>query len=192
MTAAACMEKFFGKVSGVIIARGSASDGEIAAAKMREVDALKTILEASNTPFTHLAAQRRNNTRFSWKGKECISRLPDQFVNAPRGFTTSEGVPALTTGEPTETQRGFYVNGANCTLGHAKQTKFNILHDGRVCDELPELMYALSFMFPNKPDGLPYPLPLKCADKYANLMATLEINEIRSLPAALRTRIHYI
>jgi hypothetical protein len=177
-------------IDSYVIARGSASDGEVAAAKRDETEAIKSAI--GSTPFVHLAAQRRNNTRMHFKGKEYLPRFAnDSYVNAPRGFVTTEGVPAVM-GDDSITS-GFYVNGANCTLGHAKQTKFNILHEGNgTVKELPELFYAMSFMFPNKPDGLPYPLPLKCADKYANLFVLLEVNEMKTLPENLRTKLHYI
>jgi hypothetical protein len=177
----------FGAVDGMIVARGSSSDGEIAAARREETDALKEL----RVPFAHIAAQRRNNTKLSWKAKEYLRGMTSEnFTNIPRGFVTTEGVPSLLGDEaPTE---GFYVNGANCTLGQAKQTKFNILHNSGFIKELPELFYALSFMFPNKADGVPYPLPLKCADKYANLFVTLEVSELMTLDPNLKTKLHYI
>jgi len=90
---------------------------------------------------------------------------------------------------------GFFVNGANCSLGHAKPVKYLVLQDSSKeggVKELEELLYALCFLFPNKADALPYPLPLKCADKYANLFVTLDVNLLRSLHPNLKTKMHYL
>ena len=183
-------KKHFSKiapVASVVVARGSTSDGEIDKACEVESAAIRTALEG--TPFVFLAAQRRNNTRFMWKVRDNIRTGVDGFVNPPRGFTTTDGI-ATSAG-----RRGFYINGANCTLGHAKSTKYVVLATGGSClkdAELQALFYTLSFLFPNKPDGIPYPLPLKCADKYANLFVLLDIDVLRTLPLHLRTKMHYL
>ncbi len=184
-------KKHFSKIApigSVVIARGSASDGEIDKACNVEVEAVKAALD--NTPFVFLAAQRRNNTRFMWKVRDVLRQGVDGFVNPPRGFYTTDGINSAAG------RRGFYINGANCTLGHAKSTKYVILaNKGTNCvkdNELANLFYNLSFLFPNKTDGIPYPLPLKCADKYANLFVLLDINILRTLPEHLRTKLHYL
>jgi hypothetical protein len=173
-------------VDSVVIARGSSSDGEIEKARREELEALKSLLQG--TPFVHLTAQRTHNTRLMFKCSESLGRGPNVFTNAPRGFITTEGVQKLEA-----VKSGFLLNGANCTLGQAKAVKYLILHsDLGAVSELPELFYGLCFMFPNKADAIPYPLPLKCAQKYANLFVTLDVNEVMTLHPLLKPKLHYL
>ena len=191
----------FGKVAPihhVVVARGSVPDGEVEFVRSREVADLDNILQHKAVTYSYLAAQRKNNTRFCFDISRFVPRtsLPKEtMVNPPRGFVTTESIPVVPGRDKVAVaQSGFYVNGANCTLGGAKSTKYLVLHhEPRIPEhELHSLLYGLCFLFPNKTDGLPYPLPLKCADKYANLFAVLDVSRLSSLPASLRPRMHYL
>ena len=175
-----------GPIHNIIVARGGQSDGEIAKCEQNEVSTAKQIATSMNCNLTYVGAQRRNNTRFFFNASETLrgAGVPKGFVNAPRGFVTKEGIGS---------KSGFYVTGANCTLGQAKSTKFTVMFDsseGKL--ELESLFFALGFMFPNKPDAIPYPLPLQCASRYANLFVLLHLGSATTLPVTLRRRMHYL
>lgn len=177
----------------LICARGSESDGEISKAYRHEPETIANFCESKGKLGVLLAAQRGSKTRFFFKPSP-TSRVK-QLVNAPRGFFTTDAVPLC--GEENEDigeAGGFYVVGARCNLGHAKATKYNVIFETSPVDkeELGSLFYSLCFLFPNKADGLPYPLPLKAANRYANLFVLLSLQNIKTLSAPLQPTLHYL
>ncbi|ORC90475.1 putative argonaute-like protein [Trypanosoma theileri] len=168
------------KVSALLFLRGCASEGEMINAQQHDVDFLSAYLK-DNVAWAAVAAQRYVHTRLSAK----TPGNPSLLCNVPRGFVTSEG---------TDKRFGesFFLNGANCTLGHARSTLYVVFGRKNIFElsELQKLIYGMCFLYPNKTDALPLPLPLKCASEYARKFVPLR--EVETLPQSLRTTMHYL
>ncbi|KAH9577965.1 PAZ domain [Trypanosoma melophagium] len=168
------------QVSAVVFLRGCASEGELINARQHDIDFLSGYFK-DNVAWAAVAAQRYVHTRFSAPTPKDHSFL----CNVPRGFVTEEG---------TDNRFGesFFLTGANCTLGHARSTLYVIFgrKDNFELRELQSLIYGMGFLYPNKTDGLPLPLPLKCASEYARKYVPLR--NVKALPDSLRTSMHYL
>ena len=178
----------------VLCSRGSESDGEIVKAQSHDPAVMSDFCKAHGKKGILVAAQRGSKTRFFFD-PSTMNGCGKELVNPPRGFYTVDAVP-LTDGNE-DLSSGFYVVGARCNLGHAKATKYNIIPlqentaGAGVSKEIASLFYSLCFLFPNKADGLPYPLPLKAANRYANLFVLMSQLE-KSLGDTLKPRLHYL
>ncbi|RNF27493.1 argonaute-like protein 1 [Trypanosoma conorhini] len=168
------------QTSAVLLLRGCASEGELLSAKEHDVDLLSGSLKG-NVLWGVVASQRYQHTRFA----AVTPKEPDTLCNVPRGFVTREGTDS-------KFGESFFLNGANCTLGHARATFYAVL--GRKPNfplaEIQALLYGMCFLYPNKTDSLPLPLPLKCASEYARKFVYLR--GVDKLPRELRTKLHYL
>jgi hypothetical protein len=191
----------------LVVSQGGIPDGELAKCISEAVPMLDDVTTAAlGAPrYSLVFALRRNNMRLSFEIKKAVpGSHMDQgaLVNAPRGFVTEEGVPMVGDTAAPQTMPGFYLNAASCTLGHAKCVKFVVAKAASGIETpdtklrgLERLFNALSYLFPNKADALPYPLPLKCADRYANQYAELidlSAPGSETLHPALRPKMHYL
>ncbi|RNF04469.1 argonaute-like protein 1 [Trypanosoma rangeli] len=168
------------QTSAVLLLRGCASEGELLAAKEHDVDLLSGSLK-ENVLWGVVASQRYQHTRFA----AATPKEPDTLCNVPRGFVTCEGTDS-------KFGESFFLSSANCTLGHARATLYVVL--GRkqnfLLSEMQALLYGMCFLYPNKTDGLPLPLPLKCASEYARKFVFLR--DVKNPSKEMRDKLHYL
>nr|AOA52364.1 argonaute 1 [Angomonas desouzai] len=167
------------KTGTVMVYRSCSSEGEIATAQGIAPHIAEALPKWKHAVIT---AQVRSGARFMWSYDKHPKR-----VNAPRGFATSMATDASLRGS-----HSFYLTGAFCELGNSSNTSYVVVaHSPEVnLDEVERLTYALCFMYPNKADALPLPLPMKCATEYSRKFAPL--NRIAELPEKMRPTMHYL
>lgn len=168
--------------NAVLVFRGCASEGEVLMAKRHDADLFAGMLP-DNVEWAVVAAQRYQHTRFSADAPQPSDGRA--LCNVPRGFVTDEGTDK-------KFGESFFLSGANCTLGHARATLYVVLGRTQRLDikELQALIYGLCFLYPNKTDALPIPLPLKCASEYARKFVVLQ--SVQRLQKELRTKLHFL
>ncbi|KAH8614858.1 Piwi domain [Trypanosoma vivax] len=167
------------RVSSVLVMRGCASEGELFDAQRNDCDVLEGFLRG-NASWAVVAAQRFQHTRFAAKAPQDEEAL----CNVQRGFVCEECTDS-------KFEKAFYLTSAHCTLGHARATLYVVFKcENFELRELQSLIYGMCFMFPNKADALPLPLPLKCASEYGKKFVVLP--EVRNLHKKLRDTMHYL
>ncbi|EAN78475.1 argonaute-like protein [Trypanosoma brucei brucei TREU927] len=165
-------------VSAYLVLRGCASEGELLDARKSDVDVLSEVLKGSS--WAVVAGQRYQHSRFAFQAPDDRT----MYCNAPRGFVTAEGADK-------KFGEAFFLTGANCTLGHARSTLYVVSkRKGFDLGELQALLYGMCFLYPNKTDALPLPLPLKCAAEYGRKYSAL--TNLKTLGGNLRTTMHYL
>nr|CCC94136.1 unnamed protein product [Trypanosoma congolense IL3000] len=166
------------KISSYLILRGCASEGELIEARKNDAEVLGRALEGSK--WAIVAAQRYQHSRFSAQ----FSQGDREFCNVPRGFVTEDAVDK-------KFGESFFLTGANCTLGHARSTLYVVFRRNKFeMRELQALVYGMCYMYPNKTDALPIPLPLKCASEYGRKYSSLRT--VKTLASELRPTMHYL
>ncbi|EPY39769.1 hypothetical protein AGDE_04159 [Angomonas deanei] len=133
--------------------------------------------------YAVLSAQVRTGTRLLWKYSGS-----SKFVNAPRGFSSPMGIDAI----HNNSAHAFLLSGSFCELGNSANTCYVVLDLTAKVDkaELETFTYALCFLYPNKADALPLPLPMKCASEYAKKF--LSYQRLTELPPEMRRSMHYL
>ncbi|CAD2212972.1 Piwi domain containing protein, putative [Angomonas deanei] len=168
------------KEGTTLLYRTCPGEGEVVVAK-----GLAPMIKAALPTWEYavLSAQVHTGTRLLWK----FSASP-KFVNAPRGFSSPMGIDAVYN----DSVHTFILSGSFCELGNSANTCYVVLHHTAKVDkaELEKFTYALCFLYPNKADALPLPLPMKCASEYAKKF--LSFQHLTELPPEMRRSMHYL
>nr|AOA52365.1 argonaute 1 [Crithidia acanthocephali] len=182
-----------GGKGAMVLYRGAMTDAEAAYAVNME-QAVEQLLPSWDTAT--VVVQPRSHFRMGW---DPVSSFPQEkgkgtggYCNVPRGFVTEDCRIVFADADPNAPVESFYLSGANCSLGHASNTYYLVLKRSPAIamDELQQLTYNMCFMYPNKPDALPLPLPIKCAYEYARKFGSLKA--VKELPARMRPTMHYL
>ncbi|EPY25772.1 argonaute-like protein [Angomonas deanei] len=168
------------KEGTALLYRACSGEGEVISAK-----GLAPMIKAALPTWEYavLSAQVRTGTRLLWKYSGS-----SKFVNAPRGFASPMGIDAI----HNNSAHAFLLSGSFCELGNSANTCYVVLHHTAKVDkaELEKFTYALCFLYPNKADALPLPLPMKCASEYAKKF--LSFQHLTELPPEMRRSMHYL
>ncbi|KPA76984.1 argonaute-like protein (AGO1) [Leptomonas pyrrhocoris] len=177
----------------MVLYRGAMTDAEAGFAFNME-PAMEQVLPSWDTAT--LVVQPRSHFREFW---DPATSFPSEkgsgrgaHCNVPRGFVTNDCRIVFADADPNAPVESFYLSGANCTLGHASNTYYLVQNRSPAIpmDQLQRLTYNMCFMYPNKPDALPLPLPIKCAYEYARKFGSLKA--VKELPPKMRPTMHYL
>lgn len=175
------------KPGSVVVYRGCTSNGEVAAAESL-ADDVKA--EFGKWNYAVMTAQARSHTRFAMLPPSPNCPVQER-TNVPRGFCTCDFIDVCLTGAGKGSKKAFYLTGAFCCLGHASNTLYVVLASSGIgLPALQKLTFALCFMYPNKPDALPLPLPMKCAAEYARKFSVLP--DVKTLHESMKPTMHYL
>lgn len=178
----------------VLLYRGAADDGE-----MIFTENLSTTLQHVLPKWNHVvvSVQPKCPTRMAWDPNTVSNPGKDgsraALCNAPRGFVSQDCsivLPFDSEGQPEK--ECFYLTSASCTLGHASNS-FYVVHErckAVSLEALQALTYSMCYLYPNKADALPLPLPIKCAYEYARKFSVLK--NVPQLPQSMRASMHYL
>lgn len=177
----------------LVLYRGAMTDAEAAYATNME-QAMEQVLPSWDAAT--VVVQPRSHFRMGW---DPVSSFPNEkgngkggLCNVPRGFVTSDCRVVFADADPNTPVESFYMTGANCSLGHASNTYYLVQKRSAKIPmaQLQQLTYNMCYMYPNKPDALPLPLPINCAYEYARKFGSLKA--VKELPQRMRPTMHYL
>ncbi|KAG5484749.1 hypothetical protein LSCM1_06570 [Leishmania martiniquensis] len=177
----------------VVLYRGAMTDSEVGFAANMSL-AIEQVLPSWDAAI--LVVQPRSHFRMAW---DFTTVFPEEkrnghagLCNVPRGFCTTDCRFAFADVDPSTPVESFYMSSANCFLGHASNTYYLVQKCAATISlaDLQQLTYNMCFMYPNKPDALPLPLPINCANEYARKYGSLKA--VKELPQGMRTTMHYL
>nr|AOA52367.1 argonaute 1 [Zelonia costaricensis] len=181
----------------VVLYRGAMTDAEAGFTANMEL-ALEQVLPSWKSAT--VVVQPRCHFRMGWDVKSTFpevkgsnnNQTPSGLCNVPRGFSTTDCRIVFADADPNVPVESFYMSGANCALGHASNTFYLVQKrsKGISLADLQQLTYNMCFMYPNKPDALPLPLPINCALEYARKYGSLKA--VQELPKPMRPTMHYL
>ena len=177
----------------MVLYRAAMSDAETAFVANMKQD-VKQVLPSWDTAT--VVVQPRSHFRMFWDPASfpgMTGHAGGGFCNVPRGFVTRGCHVIFADADPTNAAvESFYLSSANCSLGHGSNTYY-LVHERSSSipvKQLQQLTYNMCFLYPNKPDALPLPLPVNCAIEYARKFGSLKA--VRELPQQMRPTMHYL
>ncbi|KAK7194125.1 PAZ domain/Piwi domain containing protein [Novymonas esmeraldas] len=176
-----------------VLYRGAMTDAEAGFTANMEL-AMEQVLPSWDTAT--VVVQPRSHFRMAWDPTTVFPDAgrngPSGLCNVPRGFSTTDCRVVFADADPNVPVESFYMSGANCSLGHASNTFYLVQKRAASISlaDLQKLTYNMCFMYPNKPDALPLPLPINCALEYARKYGSLKA--VKELPKGMRPTMHYL
>ncbi|AIN96255.1 argonaute/dicer protein-like protein [Leishmania panamensis] len=182
-----------GSKGTMVLYRGAMTDAEVGFTANMDL-VMEQVLP--NWDTATVVVHPRSHFRMAWDPTAVFPRETASayagFSNVPRGFSTTDCRIILADSDPYTPVDSFYLSAANCTLGHATNTYYLVQKRAASISlmDLQKLTYNMCYMYPNKPDALPLPLPIKCAYEYARKYGSLK--SVKELPTRMRPTMHYL